>query len=260
MTETPIDQAHARMTAEPDDDTLRLAFYERLADGEMYLLLEGEADGDSITPRIFDTEDGRFVLAFDREDRLSDFAGGPAPYAGLSGRSLVAMIAGRSLGLGLNLGAAPSEMLIPADAIDWLSRTLGASPAEQEETPEQLHRPSGLPEQLLTALDTKLATAAGLAKLAYLAAVTWKSGQRGHLLALIDPLPGAEPALTRAVNEALIFSGLEAGELDVTFLRASDPVAARLAKVGLRFDLPQPRKAEAPAAPGMDPEKPPRLR
>ena len=51
MTETPIDQAHARMTSAPEDDALRLAFFERLADGELFLLLEGEPVGDNVSPR-----------------------------------------------------------------------------------------------------------------------------------------------------------------------------------------------------------------
>jgi hypothetical protein len=49
--------------------------------------------------------------------------------------------------------------------------------------------------------------------------------------------------------------------MDVMFIRASDEIAARLAKVGLRFDLPEPAApAMAPVAPGSDPSKPPRLR
>lgn len=260
MTETPIDRAHAAMQTDSDDDTRRLAFYERLADSELFLMLESEPEGDSISPRIFETEQGTYVLAFDREERLAAFAGGPAPYAALSGRTLAGMLSGQDLGLGLNLGAAPSEMLIPAEAVAWLHATLSERPEEMQETPEELHPPAGLPERLVAALDIKLATASGLAKLAYLSGVTWKNGRRGHLMALIDPVPGSEPALARAVGEALIFSGLDAGELDVTFLKASDPVSARLARVGLRFDLPEPPKPEGPAAPGMDPDKPPKLR
>ncbi|MFD1344812.1 SseB family protein, partial [Litorisediminicola beolgyonensis] len=75
--------------------------------------------------------------------------------------------------------------------------------------------------------------------------------------------PGAEAALARAVNEALVFSGVEAGALDVTFVADSDPLAARLARVGLRFDLPipeEPQERAAPSAPGSDPSKPPKLR
>ena len=63
------------------------------------------------------------------------------------------------------------------------------------------------------------------------------------------------------MGEALTFSGLDAGELDVGFFEASDPLVARLAKVGLQFDLPDPiAMPSPPGAPGMDPEKPPKLR
>jgi hypothetical protein len=73
-------------------------------------------------------------------------------------------------------------------------------------------------------------------------------------------LPGAEAALAEAVAEALRFSGVEAGALDVTFVAADSPVVARFARVGLRFDLPTPAMPTAPGAPGMDASRPPRLK
>ena len=160
----------------------------------------------------------------------------------------------------MNLGVAPSAILIPPQAVDWLADTLAQAPAEVEARPTELTPPAGLPERLLESLDAKLAIAAGLAHSAYLAGVTYEQGQRAHLLAFIDPVPGAEPSLARAANEALTFSGIEAGAIDVGFFAANDPMAARLARVGLRFDLPTPQVAAAPGAPGMDPERPPKLR
>lgn len=260
MTSTPLDSAHDLMASAPDDDAARLAFYERLADSELYLLLEKEALGDQIEPRLFDTEDGRLLLAFDREHRLTDFAGGPAPYAAVSGRALTAMVAHQDIALGVNLGVAPSSIIIPPEALIWLNATLGESPAEVAETPERIDPPGRLPERLITGLDTKLAQAAGLARFAYLCAVTYRGGRQGHLLAIIDAIPGAEVPLASATREALVFSGLDAGEIDVAFFKASDPISAKLAKAGLRFDLPEAPEAVAPNAPGMDPDSPPRLK
>ncbi len=50
--------------------------------------------------------------------------------------------------------------------------------------------------------------------------------------------------------------------MDVAFFDATDAMTERLARVGLRFDLPQPAPVSAPqvVAPGSDPAKPPRLR
>jgi hypothetical protein len=46
----------------------------------------------------------------------------------------------------------------------------------------------------------------------------------------------------------------------VAFFDSSDPICRRLARVGLRFDLPEPPEPATPAAPGSDPDRPPRLR
>ena len=262
--DAPLDLAHRAMEAAPDDDAARLRFYERLADAEMFLLLAEEAEGDDVRPRIFPVEGSRFVLVFDREDRLAEFADGPAPYAALPGRVVAGLLAGQGIGMGVNLGVAPSSILIDAEAVDWLAATLSHGPSEIEARPLEITPPHGIPERVLGALDTKLGLAAGLARFAWLCGVRYADGRQGHLLAFVAAVPGAEAALTRAVAEALTFSGVEAGEIDVAFFDLSDPIAARLASVGLRFDLPEPAEEKAeiitPAAPGMDPAKPPRLR
>lgn len=257
---TEIDRAHAAMVAAPEDDSARLQFYARLAETEVFLLLGQEAEGDQIMPEIFEADGQRLALIFDREDRLSGFTGRPAPYAGLSGRALVAMIAHQGIGLGLNLDVAPSAMLIPAEAVDWLAGTLENAPEKTEAHLAEITPPVGLPETVVTGLDRKLASAAGLAQSAYLAGATYDSGAKGHVLAFLEATPGAEEALAASAGEALTFSGVAAGMLDVMFLRASDPLAAQLARVGLRFDLPKPASPNAPAAPGMRPDKPPKLR
>lgn len=257
---TDLDQAHAAMEAAPENDAARLQFYERLADTELFMLLGEEAVGQQITPELFEIEDQRFALIFDTEERLSDFVGRVAPYAGLPGRALAQMLAGQGIGLALNLEVASSAMLIPAEAVDWLVATLAHGPDETEARLTEVSAPGGLPEAVIAGLDRKLAIAAGLARFAYLAAATYEDGGRGHVLAFVDAVEGAEKALASAAGEALTFSGIEAGVMDVLFVRASDPLAAHLAKVGLRFDLPQPEAPHAPGAPGMDPAKPPRLR
>ena len=78
---TPLDKAYAAMAAHPDDDTARLAFYERLADGELVLLLEEEATGGQVTPRIFPLEEGPYGLACDSEEKMAAFSGSIAAYA-----------------------------------------------------------------------------------------------------------------------------------------------------------------------------------
>lgn len=256
---TPLDAAHADMI-ERDTDEARLAFYDRFAAAELFVLLEAEPKDDNITPRLFQTEQGTFVLAFDTEDRLTAFNEGPAPYAAVSGRTLAQMLNGQQIGVGLNLWENPSAFLLPAGTLAWLNDVLAEAPQPIEEKPEVFSAPKGLPEVLITAIDARLAAAAGLAKLAYLASVTYQGGRPGHMLAFVDATEGAQDALADTIQQALVFSGLEAGILDVAFLKASDPAAAQLSRVGLRFDLPQPSVSAPPSAPGTDPSKPPKLR
>ena len=261
-TQTPIDIAHAAMEANPADDGARLKFYERLADAELFLLLEKEPEDDRISPEVFEVQDASFVLVFDTVERLAEFVGKPAPYAALSGRVIAQMLAPSGIGLGVNLDVARSSILIPAGAVAWLVDTLGNAPDEVEAQIAEFTAPVGLPETLITSLDAKLSTAVGLAQWAYLVGTVQDNGARSHLLGFVGALSDAEGALAKAVSEALTFSGIDAGALDVGFFAKNDPVAAQLAKVGLRFDLPEP---EAPqkyvqTAPGSDPDKPPKLR
>lgn len=261
---TPLDTAHAAMAEAPEDDAARLRYFARLADTPLLLLLETEAAGDTLTPRLFPLETGQVVLAFDTDDRLTAFTGAAAPYAEVPGRVIAAQLAGQGIGLGLNLGVAPSSFLIGAEGIDWLAATLARGPEAAEARPLSFHAPGGLPQALLASLDGKLARAAGLAQAALLAGVIYADGRRGHLLAFVGADPGAEAALARAAGEALTFSGVEAGEMDVVFLAAEDPALVQMARVALRFDLIPDAQALVPAqeprAPGSDPHRPPRLR
>ncbi|MBE9477359.1 MAG: SseB family protein [Proteobacteria bacterium] len=259
---TPLDQAHGAMEAAPDTDALRLGFYERLADSELFLLLEEEPVGDIAKPMIFPVEDQQFALVFDREERLVEFTRTPSPFISLSGRMIATMLNGQGIGLGVNLSVAPSSILLPDTAVTWLAETLAVKPEQAQAKPVAIHAPGALPEGLIRSLDTKLATMAGLAKAAYLAEVDYNDAPRTHVIAFVGAIEQAQDAITSAISEALTFSGVEAGTLDVMFLRASDPICVQFAKVALRFDLPEllEPKARAVEAPGSNPDKPPKLR
>ena len=131
------------------------------------------------------------------------------------------------------------------------------TPAEAKARPTAFAAPN-LPQALDAALTLALQGAAGLAAGAVLVAVTYDTGARGHLMALVGASPAAEPALARAVAEALAFAGLEAAALDVTFLAPEDPALRTMAAVGRAFAIAAPQPAELPpmpAAPGTAPSQ-----
>ncbi|MEM7519767.1 MAG: SseB family protein [Pseudomonadota bacterium] len=258
-TATPLDLAHAAMTQAPEDDAARLRFYERIADVELFVLLEEEPSGDQISPLIW--EKG-YLMVFDRAARLAAHVGKPAPYVALSGRAVAQMLEGQDLGLAVNIGVAPSEILLPAGAMAWLRETLDHEAGEIEAHIARVLPPAGLPEVLIASLDAKLASATAMAAGAYLVAVEYQGGGRGHLLGFVGAIPRAQEALVRAASEALTFSGIEAGAMDVGFFAPGDPTVEKLAKVGLRFDLPQGEALQQTPRlpPGSDPSKPPILK
>ena len=262
---TPLDLAHAAMQADPGDQVAALRFYRLLADSPLLLLLAREAEGGTIDPRVFDLDGGPVLLAFDSAERMAALADGPVAYAELPGRVIVQQMAGRGLALGLNFGSeAASETLLPPEALAWLAGMV-AAPAVRpvEAMPESFHAPGVLPEALIEALAGTVAAAPGLARAAFLVGVRYGGGRAGHMLAVLDADPAAAEPLAQAVAQAIGFSGLEAAEIDVTFLDSADPAVRGIVAVGVEFAFPPAPVADAaalPAAPGSDPDRPPKLR
>ena len=65
-------------------------------------------------------------------------------------------------------------------------------------------------------------------------------------------MPDAQPAMAKALSEALVFSGVEAAALDVVFLTSEAELTGKLAEVGLRFDLPASCNPIPPLRPRPD--------
>jgi hypothetical protein len=245
------------MTAGGDADGM--AFYRALANAELFLLLEAEAVGEVMTPRAFDLAEGPVLLAFDSEERLAGFAGGAVAYAALPGRVIATQLAGQGLSLGLNLGSgAASEVILPPEALNWLLTML------DQKAPEPLEaRVAGLlPPSVPTEVMVALATAVMGAARGYLVGVRYAGGGQGQMLVLVGVDGAAEEKVARAVTEAMAFSGVDAGSLDVAFLGERDAMLARLTGVALVIEGVAAVVDETVqlAGPGMDPERPPLLR
>jgi hypothetical protein len=247
---TPIDLAHSAQAADPDDPALRLRLYERVLDAELLLVLAAEPAGDELHPLALDLAQGALVLAFDRDDRLADFLGAPAPFADLSGRRLVGLLAGRGAGLALNPGA-PSATILDRDAVDWLAGMAAQAPAEAAARASRFARPDPAPA-LLAAVGPKLAAMAGRIASAHLVAAHYPDAPARPLLALAGVSETDRPGVAAAIAEAVRFSGAEDAALDVAFPDPGTPLETAARRVGLRLDLPPP------AAP--DPGRLPRLR
>ena len=243
MAETPLARAARLMLMRPEDDSARLRLYEVFSGAELVLPLASEAEGEEVAPETVEAGGIPHVVA---HDSIEAFAGGePRATATLSGLALSQMLAGQGAGVALRLDGMADPLLIAPASLEWLASNLAGGPERIEARPLALHPPKGLPASLLTALDRRLAQGEGVARAAWLAAVDWSDGSRGHLLAFVGARAGSEETLAAGINAAVALSGAEGVRLDVTFLPDGDPVIDRLSRVGLRFDM----EAEAPAGP-----------
>ena len=243
MAETPLARAARLMLMRPSDDAARLRLYEVFSGAELVLPLAREAEGEDVEPETVEVEGLSHVVA---HDSIAAFAGeAPRPTATLSGLALAQMLEGQGAGVALRMEGMAEPLLIAPESLAWLAANLGKGPERVEARPLALHPPKGLPASLLTALDRRLAQGEGIARAAWLSAVDWSDGSRGHLLAFVGARPGSEETLAAGINAAVALSGVEGVRLDVTFLGEGDPVIGRLAKVGLRFDM----ETEAPTGP-----------
>jgi hypothetical protein len=263
MTGTAIDSAFEASQAEPDDNGLYMRLLERIMDAELFLLLADEPERDRIDPHLFEMDEGRFVLAFDRGERLAEFLDTPSPYVALPGRRLVEMIAGQHVGLALNLGVAPSEMLLPPDAVDWMAQIGAGSPELHEARLTGIAMPRNLPSGLMAALDPKLAAMAEVIDEAHLVAAQFSDTDEALLLVLFGVPEAARNDVAAAIGEAVRFSGMDHARLDVTFLDTDAPARAQIEEVSVRIELPRSADLDghrSPKEPGSDPVNPPRIR
>ena len=260
---TELDQRYAALLSGGDAEGM--AFYRALADAEWFVLLEAEAQGEVMTPRVFDLADGPVLLAFDSEERLAGFSDQVLPFAALPGRVVAGQMVGQGpesenrLALGLNLGSgAASEVILPPEALDWLVAMLDqAAPQAMALRVAAFETPS-VPGAVLGTLAGALV---GVAR-AYVVGVRYDGGRRGQMLVLTGVEAAAEGKVLRAVTEALAFSGLDASALDTVFRDAGDALLARLAGVALVLEGEVAAEVvpEVPSGPGMDPGRPPILK
>jgi len=243
-------------------DRERLAFYQTVADSELFLWLVEQPHDDALSPEIHDVDGTSYVLAFDTEDRLAELAQQPVARIAIAGRALANMLTGQGIGLALNLGAAPSAILLPPEAIDWLVATLQPGKSEAlSRQPVAVQPVAGTSAALLNALADTLSRAVGHAECAYLAQAVYDDETTALMITFIGARAHTEAALRDAVAEALVFSGDEDQPLDVAFLDGAHPMVRVLKGCGQRLDMsmPEPKAPASPQPPGMDPDKPPML-
>lgn len=261
--ETPLRSALAATTADPEDDAARLALFRALAVSELLLLLSEPPTAESLSPKVFGVEEGTVGLVFDAEERLADFAGGEADFIALPARVLAEMFLENDLAMGINLGQEAATIL-PVPALKWFVDFLEEGPQEHEVQLHVIRQLTGAPQQVLAAVIGQLGLMPGVATRAVFAEAEYTNGDRAPLVALDGVAERDRPALARAIDEAVGLSGVEGARVDVAFPEPDSELWGILDKVGRALDLTELTATaspgdQKPAAPGSDPDKPPKL-
>lgn len=221
----------------------------RLADTELSVALTQEPVGDQIGLRIFPLESGPVALACDAEDRLAGFFGEAVAYAAMPGRILAGLLQEEGAGLLVNPGY-PSEMLLDADMLHWLTGALAGAPEPDE---AKLRLTAAAPETVEALAEALAARFADLRELISGAALAGVAGGRdgpaSHLLLISGAAPEQQPAIAKALAETLSFLPPQPGGVDISFSDSEPPSSA------LRFTVTPPEPA-----PPKRPKGPPILR
>lgn len=221
------------------DAPQRARMLSRLADTELCVALLREPAHDEVELQVFDLDGTRVALACDAEDRLADFLGHATAYAAMPGRALAILLKSDGAGLLVNPGH-PSEMMLDAAMLDWLTEALDAQP-EPDQARLRLSAPDrDVAHALAGPLSERLADLRGLVAGAALVGVA----EGGHLLIIAGAPVDRQPAIAKALSETLAFLPPQPGGVDISFADSAAPAGALL------FDL-------SPQAPPHD-DAPPR--
>lgn len=252
---TALDRMLASVAFHDADPVLRAAVLRRLADTELHVALLADPVDDRADLRLFDLPGGPVALASDDDSALAGFLGGPVAHVTLPGRVIARELAEAGQGLLVNPGR-PSEMLLDAAALAWLTTALTAGPEAADAVPHRLTAPRPEALALLAEpLAARLGDMAGLIAGAALVGADWGDGRRGHLLAVAGAAEGDRLAIAKALAELFAFLPEIDGGVDVTFQLLPLPQGA----VRIEPVASAPPDAEPPAPP-VRPDKPPRLR
>ena len=246
----------------PVNQRAKMRFFDAFLDSELCLLLREEAGEETISPIVACYNGIKHVLVFSSEDNLAEYSKKVVPYAALSGRVIVGMLAGANLGITFNFAMPSTELVLTAEQIIWLNEIVAETPYMHEARPKVFFPLGEKSEKLNSILIEKLLSAAELATSFWLVGVEYDDQSQGVLLIIIDARKGAEAPLAKAAMEAVAFSGLENLPFDVSFLKGQEKLVETVIRQGQPLVFPErPAKTlSLPSIPGGDPSKPPQLR
>ena len=218
---------------------IRDSYYGVLADTNLFLLLEQEPSNEILELKFIQLEGNNFALAFDSEEKLSEFYGEAAAFAEVTGRVLAKMLLQEKTGLGINLGVSEGELLLPWEIIEWFVNVLDETPKLVQTTPKKFLRAIAFPEVLFKALQEKLMPAVGLFDEIWICAAEYNEDETSHLICLMGVQNSAQQAIVKSINEVLSFTDINLGNIDVAHFSYDDEACTKIRQIGIKLEFPE---------------------
>jgi hypothetical protein len=206
---TPLDRAYAKAMQTKDE----WAFYNAFLNATLYIPTvdipaapaeRRAGQNETFSPVLIENEGNKYLMLFDTEKRLGDWARREVGFVALAGHAIVEMMDAQ-FHWALNAGTDYMKTFVP-DEIRWLKQSLQNAEERQVESGTRVifGAPAQIPVKLIVALKKNLETRNREVKTAWLGQVHYvKPGERPHL-ALIIQGDLKDKATTAAICEDLV--------------------------------------------------------
>lgn len=254
---TRLDVVYQRMQSSPESETAGLRFYEAFCDANLCVLINADT-----SMQVFETSQGKIVLAFDTDERVAEFISEATEFIKIAGRDLVMQLLASETGIGLNLNVAPTSQILSPDILTWLSEFLAESSSFSIDQVVAISPPDQWLDDHKTAISTQLEKYAGMIASAYFCSVTYSDNTVADAVFIVDCDPTTEAVLFTALVESQKFLDKNTAEIAIKFISPDNQEFPEICRVGEEIVISKLTviHTSAPTAPGMDPDKPPKLR
>ncbi len=252
---SPLDKAFQAFTETGDQSQLLGA----IARSELFVATTTEVMGSDFDPMLVSFGEEPYIAVFDSAAKLSDFEGASGHFVSVSGRAIAQMLVGQNIGVVLNPKSHSWSHVLDVETLEWMAELDRFELIEDDLNELTIQPISQGATELVQALDEVLPAAMGLASCVFLVEVS-ADGSRHSAAIFCDAKSDAHSVLKQLIQEMVLYSGQIQSELSVGFVQSDSPQYSTFVRQGLRLDIPQPKRAATITAPGMDPQKPPKLR
>ena len=239
MRELSIDELYSYLQSEPNNTNRKLEFYQRILGHDFLVVLENTDLDEDLRPHIFNTEEGRFLLCFENNEKLTNFIIRETTHALLSFKEIIKFVENKKIGIALNLGT-KSGVLLDLKAVRWIEQVILTGPAiELSSRPIAFEFPNLVDKNLISKLKIALDKLSGMTKKVVLARARYKDLGVSYFLGFIDSPQVFHELIKERILDIVKLQKSDSVFVDVAFLSSSTELASQLVANGLTMTLPK---------------------